>query len=306
MADYVVGSDANSESESLEEGSTADLPSFKISLAPTGDAGSGFRTQNDPSAPYQRSNYVERKGAVDVRCRCLDVIHGLFSLESEAFATLIVLEFRFDARKHAQRFKSVDIALEFEGMKAGESGPEVYRIAPDGRMSLVPTTEHEEVKRNASLQLGGAAPVGGLTAAGVLGWEKSVSRHTHDQTTVVGSIDLKGRNWGKSNSASWTLLENGTTKTGVPTLLKTAVLLKRTDKSPFQCVVKIDATLDLWSRLGRVFGGIGRTPTDDPVLFDPVLPPTNQLQTYEVEALGAFDLESVCDVTFGTTLDRAG
>jgi hypothetical protein len=305
MADYFADSDPENQGlseDSAEDLSAANLPTFDIGLSPTGDAGSSFRTENDPSAPLQRSNYIERKGAVDIRCSCLDVIHGLFSAESGVFATLIVLQFRFDPRKRARRFESVDISLEFRGIKPGEGGPEVYAITPVGMLSLVPTTQHEEVKRNASLQLGGAAPVGGITATGTVGWEKSVSRDTSDQTTVTGSIDLKGRNWGKSNCASWTLLENKTAKTGVPSSMRTTVLLKRKDESPFQCVVKIDANVDFKTSLERVFGGKGREPKDDPVLFDPELEPTNNLRKYDIEELGAFDLESLCDVTFATTL----
>jgi hypothetical protein len=305
MADYLANSDPETgefSDDAAEDPSATDLPSFNMDLSPTGDAGSSFRTQNDPSAPLQRSNYVERKGAVDIRCSCLDVIHGLFSAESGVFATLIVLQFRFDPRKRARRFESVDISLEFGGMKQGEVGPEVYAIAPVGMLSLVPTTQHEELKRNASLQLGGAAPVGGITATGTVGWEKSVSKDTSDQTTVAGSIDLKGRNWGKSNCASWTLLENKTAKTGVPTSMRTAVLLKRKDENPFQCVVKIDASVEFKSSLERVFGGKGREPKDDPVLFDPELEPTNNLRKYDILELGAFDLESMCDVTFTTML----
>lgn len=285
-----------------EDPSTTDLLSFDIGLSPTGDEGAAFRTQNEPYAPFQRSNYIERKGATDIRCTCLDVIHGLFSASSATPATLLVLQFRFDARKRARRFESVDISLQFGSMTPGESGPEVYAIAPNGRMSLAPTTQHEELKRNAGLQVGGAAPVGGVTAAGKVGWERTVKRDTSDQTTVTGSIDLKGRNWGPSNCASWTLLENKTTKTGAPTAIRTAVLLKRKDESPFQCVVKIDASVDFKSTLERVFGGKGREPKDDPVLFDPELDPTNNLREYDVDELGAFDLESVCDVTFATTL----
>ncbi|KAL8738810.1 MAG: hypothetical protein Q9181_000452 [Wetmoreana brouardii] len=306
MSDHVAANDAEIQElseDSTEDPSTTDvLPPFDIGLFPTGDEGSSFRTQNDPSAPLQRSNYIERKGAVDIRCSCLDVVHGLFSAESEVFATLIVLQFRFNARKHARRFESVDISLEFGGMKPGEGGPEVHAIAPEGRMSLVPTTQHEEVKRSGGLQLGGAAPVGGVTATGTVGWEKSVSRDTSDETSVTGSIDLKGRNWGESNCASWTLLENKTTKTGVPTSMRTAVLLKRKDESPFQCVVKIDAKVDFKSSVERLFGGKGREPKDDPVLFDPELEPTNNLRKYEIEELRAFNLESVWDVTFATKL----
>jgi hypothetical protein len=281
-----------------EDPSSAGLPSFDIGLFPGGDEGSSFRTQNDPSAPLQRDTYIQRKGAVDIRCSCLDVIHGLFTAEGEIFATLIILEFRFDPRKRARRIASADISLEFGGMKPGENGPEVYAITPVGTMSLVPTTQHEELKRTGSLQLGAAAPVG-VTATGSVGWEKSVSRDKSDQTTVTGSIDLVGRNYGKKNCASWTLLENPTTKTGVPVSMRTAILLKRKDENPFQCVVKIKADVDFKSSLERVFGG---KPKDDPVLFDPDLPPTNNLQNYEIENLGAFALENVCDVTFSTVL----
>jgi hypothetical protein len=151
------------------------------------------------------------------------------------FATLIVLQFRFDARKRARRFQSAGIELEFKGMKPGESGPEVHAIAPVGKVSLAPTTQTEAVTRKAGLQLGAAAPIGGITATRSVGWKKCVIRDTSNDTTVVRPVDLKGRNWSPSNCASWTLLENETAKTGVPSSLRTAVLLKKKDEKPFQC-----------------------------------------------------------------------
>lgn len=291
--------------DDVEDGEANDLPVFDIRLFPTGDSGSSFRTQNDPSAPYQRSNYIERKGAVDIRCSCLDVVHGLFSAETGLYATLIVLQFRFDPRKQSRRFQSVDISLEFKSMKRGQTGPEVFAIAPNGRMNLMPTTQKEEVSRKAGLELGGAGPLGGLTATGSVGWEKNVSKDTSDQTIVIGSIDLKGRNWGPSNCASWTLLENKTTKTSVPSSMRTAVLLKRQNEDPFQCVLKIDAVVDVKSKFERMFGGKGREPRDDPVLFDPEIAPTNNLRQYDTKELGAFDLESLCDVRMTTISDGA-
>ena len=283
--------------------STSDLPCFDIGLHKTGDLDSHFRTENDPSNPWHRANIVERKGSVDIRCSCLDVVHGDYCTSNDLFATLIVLQFRFDPRKMARRFHSVNINLEFKAMDFKEMGPEVVAISPNGRMSLMPTTQHEDAKRNLSLELGGAAPIAGITAKGNVGWEKCVSRNTGDQTTVTGSIDLKGRNYGPSNCVSWTLLENKTLKTGVPPSLQTAILLRRKHKDPFQCMVEIDAKVDFRSTLERVFGFKGRAPKDDPVLFDPEIVSTENLQKYNEKALGSFDMESVCDVTFMTTLD---
>lgn len=271
---------------------------FDVELSLTGDTGSSFRTQNDPASPYQRDNYIERKGVVDVRCSSLDVIHGTFSTTDDTCATLIVLEFRFGIRKQARRFKSVNIKLEYEAMSQDGVGPEVYAIAPFGTQALMPTTQREETQRNLGLQVGGSAPVAGATVMATGGWTKTVSRNTSDATAITGSIDLVGRNWGKPNCASWNLLENASTKTGVPAYLRTGVLLRRADEEQFKCIVKIDATVDLKSSMSRVFGGKGRYPRDDPVLFDPEARPTNKLQNYDDENLGAFDLESLYEVTF--------
>ena len=307
MADD-LGSSKSKDQEYFDEHDTnkylsaSDLPCFDIGLSKTGDLDSHFRTENDPSSPWQRTNIIERKGSVDIRCSCLDVVHGDFCTSSDLFATLIVLQFPFDPRKVARRFHSVNINLKFKAMEVKEIGPEVFAISPNGRMSLVPTTQHEDTKRNLSLQLGEAAPFAGFTANGNVGWEKCVSRNTSDQTTVTGSIDLKGRNYGPSNCVSWTLLENKTLETGVPPSLQTAILLRRKHKDPFQCVVKIDAKVDFRSTLERVFGFKGRAPKDDPVLFDPEIVSTENLQKYNEKELGSFDMESVCDVTFMTTL----
>ena len=92
---------------------------FDIMLNPGGDEGSSFRTRNDPSAPYQRTNVTERKGALDIRCTCLDVIHGLVSPDAEEFATIIVLNFRFDSRKTARRILAVNITLQFAPEQPG-------------------------------------------------------------------------------------------------------------------------------------------------------------------------------------------
>ena len=54
------------------------VPAFNIQLAPSGDQGSGFHTQNDPKSPYQRERVLERPGAVDIRCSCVDIIDHCF------------------------------------------------------------------------------------------------------------------------------------------------------------------------------------------------------------------------------------
>lgn len=53
-------SDSDGSTSSVSDGltNTTDDLSFNVALFPTGDEGSSFRTQNDPSDPYQRTNYI--------------------------------------------------------------------------------------------------------------------------------------------------------------------------------------------------------------------------------------------------------
>jgi hypothetical protein len=263
------------------------LPSFDINLAATGNEGSGYHTQNDPNNPYQRSTIIQRKGAIDVRCSCLDVVHGLFAPDTTDFGTLIVLEFRFDARKHARRIARADVELRFSSKLPQYPEPEVFAISPDRRLTLAPTKQQEKVTLGAGVNIGG----GSFVTAGVEGkWERRVIRDSNDATTVVGSTELLGRNFGPKNCASWTLLENATTQTGVPALMRVAVLLKRVNEEPFQCIVKIKIKADFKSSLAAL---VGSNPVDDPVLFNPLLNSTNNIRNYEEQQLGQLDLDEL-------------
>lgn len=122
------------------------------------------------------------------------------------------------------------VTLEFASMKPGETGPEVAHIAPDRMLSLIPTSQTEEVVTKGVIAVGGGQIV---TATGTMGWRKIVSQNLENETTVTGSIDLVWRNYGKKNSVSWTLKKNTTTKTGVPKYMRAVILLKRKDENPF-------------------------------------------------------------------------
>jgi hypothetical protein len=269
---------------------------FEIEMGPSdeGDEQSTYRTQNDPSRPHQRTNIIERKGFVDVRCAAVDVVHGFLEPDGDP-ATLLVYDFRFDPRKRARRILEAHMSFTYVSAdSAVAADPVVLKIAPRGRMTLVPTTQKETTIHGGKAKAGGG--VLGATVGGTIKWEKSVSHETNDATTVVGSIDLVGRSFGESNGASWSLLENKSVETGVPALVRTAVLLRRADAdTEFHAPFKIRAHADLRSSLERVFG---KTPKDDPILYDPSLPPTNKLRKYDVDNLGSIDLNSLSTVAF--------
>jgi hypothetical protein len=273
---------------------------FSINLAPIGDDGSRFHTQNDPAQPLQRTNYIERKGAVEIRCSCVAIVHGLLAPDSNTFCTLLVLEFRFDPRKRARRISSVDMELRFSGLVSANSHPEVSAIAPCGHFDVAPTTQSESSGVSANLQLGGGAAPGPTVGTGVT-WDRSITRDMTYAATVTGATALRGRNFGGPNCASWTLLENPATKTGVPVAVKAAVLLRREHEEQFQCVVTVKAHADWRSSLESV---LGSTPPDDPVLFDPTIEATNA--AYDEMNLGQVNLEPLSRITFSNVVSGSG
>ncbi|KAI0549770.1 hypothetical protein F4679DRAFT_250924 [Xylaria curta] len=266
-----------------------ELPIWIIPLTPTGDCGSGFHTQNDPERPFQRTNYIERTGAVEVRCSCVDVIHGLLKLDSNVLCTLLVLEFRFDSRKRARRISSVDIELRFSSLN-GHNHPEINAIAPCGNFDVDPTTQSESFSFSTNFELSPVPPPASTLSASI-NYDRNITRDMVYAAKVIGSTALRGRNFGGPNSASWALLENPETKAGVPVALKVAILLNREDEELFQCVIAIKARADWRSSLESVFGS---TPPDDPVLFDPAMQPTNA--AYDTNNLGCVDLEALSSI----------
>ncbi|KAF7870353.1 hypothetical protein EAF04_004099 [Stromatinia cepivora] len=184
-------------------------------------------------------------------------------------------------------------------MKSDGVRPEVVRISLDGRFGMVETTQNEETSGGGNTSVGGSA-IGLEVNAGLM-WEKKTIADVIDFTTVVGSIDLMGFGYGPDNCASWSLIENSTRKTCVPSAIRVGILLKRKNNDRFKCIVEVKAKADFWGGLETVFGTKAK---DDPVLFDPKLGPTNKLMNYETAAknLCDFDLDLVTDITFVTKM----
>jgi hypothetical protein len=297
-----MAENSNHNSNVFDDPSDDEGTTFTIELSPydEGDEDSTYRTQNDPSRPHQRSNIVERQGAVDVRCVAADVVHGSLAPDGEA-ATLLVFDFQFDPRKRARRIVEAHMSFTFAASEDAEPDPVVLNVAPKGRMVVVPTQQTESTTRsgNAGANAGGGGLGLSLGLNAGVQWQKSVSRETHDATTVVVSIDLVGRNFGASNGVSWALLENRSVATGVPAFVRTAILLQRPDPdAAFHATVTIRAQADLRSSIGKLFG---RVPRDDPILYDPSLPPTNKLRKYDGDNLGKIDLNDLSAVAFNNS-----
>lgn len=275
-----------------------DLSVFNISLYPAGDS-SSFHTRNDPDAPFQRDNIIERKGKVDVRCEHKDIVHGYYSGSGDP-CTLLVFEFQFSPSGIARRIKQANIVIQFSAMERGGRDPLVEAMYPKGTFRVHPTTQHETLARGGRIKMGGG--FAGIHISGELRAEKAIDRDTMDATMVRGSVDLRGRTWGHKNSVSWTLWENASAKTGVVTTMQAAVRLKRRDMKHFKAKITIKVEADLKTTMGSI---LKTNPRDDDVWYNPDSKPqsTDRLYKYDVDNLDLISLESLSHVTYMTVLE---
>lgn len=277
----------------LDDDESIDL--FDFSMFGGGSEGSGFHIKNDPNRPYQRQEVIQRTGSIDIRCAVVDIVHGLMAPDSDYWATVLVLRFRFDPQRRARRITKATIQLKFDTTDPKNELPEVEAMSFDGNYSFRPSRQSEMRTRGVEGTLGVSQ---GVSANATAKWEKTVSQNTSDKMTVSGG-KLVIDNIPPNRIAKWTLLENATVKSGVAASMQVAVRIKRGDDEVFSCIPTITCKADKWTSVESLFSSV---PEDDPLLLKPDSQPTNKLMVYDVENLGAVDLQELSAVVTTTRI----
>lgn len=282
-----------------------DDTSFGLVLEERGQRG-GYHTANDPNGRFHRATVTDRdlQGAIDVRGRSKVIVHGYLNPSSDRAATLLVYDFTFNSTKRFRRVASAKITFDFACCQPGSSGPEVLAVAPSGRWSLAETTQNEysESRSGVNMSLG----YQGASVGGSHYWTRCVQREGRDATIIHGDTICNA--YGRETGAKFTLLENASAspKTGVPSLFRLAILLGRKTDDEFRCTVNVDTVADWKTRSAAFFAAKTR---DDPIYFDPGLPPVNKLEGLEdridAENLGATNLGEIFDATIYTSFTSA-
>lgn len=271
---------------------------FDLNLQKADGEQGGYHIYNPPEAKFQRPNISERNGPVQVRCKAREVIHGYWG-DSGGFATLLVYDFHFNALR-SRRIASANITFEFASSEPNSPPPEVAAISPYGRYALLETSQEESYTRGGEVKAEGGEF--GIKLGASHSWSKSVNLTSTDNISLFG--DTICDKYGRDLSVNFVVNENRQSPKGIPYFLRTAIILKRKHNNLFQCKVKINVEADWKTQLKRFFASKGTE--DDPILFDPEIPPTSKLQNnYDVENLGSVAIDNIFDTTFHKTFDRA-
>ncbi|KAK4187370.1 hypothetical protein QBC35DRAFT_384997 [Podospora australis] len=199
-----------------------------------------------------------------VQCDMTKVVHGTIGKHGPP-AMLGVFEFVFLPRGATKRFLGAEIEIKF-------SEGQVTKVAPEGKWATLKSTTEREVTHsvNPSLEVG-VDPV--KTAVGYT-WELKESSQKEGYASVSGTKLLN------KTTAFWGLSENPQAKSGLPSFLRTAVLLQRTKKpkgtvgaDTFTATIQIRGVVDKlvdiggqWQRMKRNISSRARE--EETVKFD--------------------------------------
>jgi hypothetical protein len=276
---------------------------LEIILLPEGEEESGFRTKNPPGKNF-RNVMIDRGEALILRASIVGITHGTLAPDGDP-ATLLIFEFRFVSMKSSRRFISSTITLQFADASGDpELHPEVYRIAPEGSFALNKTTTVKKIKQSANAGLTAGFTFAGGNAGYT--WEMEETKNREHWTRLSGVKKLF-REYGGDNAVIWSIEENKNEKDGIPSFLRTAVLIRREDDVPFTFTVNVRTEVDFISELRTLFG---REKVDevDPVEVDSDVDPkalkVESLDPEKVDLtkMGELNLGNHADVTIATVI----
>ncbi|KAL2265879.1 hypothetical protein VTJ83DRAFT_6979 [Remersonia thermophila] len=247
-----------------------------------------------------------------------ETVHG--TSQDGAPSTLLVFRWALQQRKKGRRFKSATIKVCFQTerkkpeSKGGGSDafydPNVVAVEPNGTYSMLETPV--EVTRTRVTEAGLEAGIDLAKATVGVGYELSTTATTTDQIIITSMerneydddmLDSVG-DPDRCNVAEWRVFENSATRSGLPTLFWTAVLLERRpgDTARFTATFTIRAQVDdVTDALISFKRFIGRIPKDDPIIFDPAIDEKGRLEAFK-DKLDLVPLMEECKFVMYKTL----
>ena len=186
---------------------------------------------------------AEVAGKMVVMADMDSVIHGTLSKGGPP-ATLIVMSFYFLPGSNSKRFKSAEIMMKFTKGPKATSGAEVFNIAPaQGVTGMEPTN----MTVNLGHVLSPSLQVGQGPGSATLGyqWNFSKSFDKKRYARVESAQRALGKDRSTKNTVTWNLYENPVTHGGIPSYLRTAILLTREETDDEPLGEKFNATLKI-------------------------------------------------------------
>lgn len=260
--------------------------------------GATLRTKNDPSDPYQRTVIASRgrKSDFKVLVTLSSCVHGYLdsTVPNPIPATLIVMRYEFRTTNKKNSYESIYTELEFSNETTTSLMDEPYVIAyaPFQQPGKARITMNDVTQNHAAHvdSIGVNAAIGGANVSGQWGTTTQENFKKEYFQLLQASRELSKDIGPGPNTVWWDMAASQNpgkgAGEGVPPSLQVAVLVQRKDLVKFKVNFKLSLKAGIWhdaiSAL-KTFWGIER---DDPILFDPNLPPVGDMTGIDKNHLG--------------------
>ncbi|KAL7896113.1 hypothetical protein HDV63DRAFT_414474 [Trichoderma sp. SZMC 28014] len=257
------------------------------------DAGGTFRGKGDRN--FYPKLLIDSGEKKQVKAKLVRVIPGTFDEGSDP-AALLVFEFHFHMPS-GRRFKHSLITVTFED-EDGPSGldPEVHRISPEGRYALDKVTISKDVSHAIDATVNGGVDFAGME----LGYHwKMHQKVENEHSGTLRGLSRRLKTYGEETSAIWEIEEDPVAKEGIPTFLRTAIVLRLDDGSG-----RFHFTVEIETRENKLlfFGSKSSSRMVDPFNIDPESIPLAKKENIDTANLREADLSSQCVVKLATSL----
>lgn len=267
---------------------TASDDQFHLDLEEVDEEEFELRIKSYGKKQHRNFTGYDQKGPAVVYGRRFATVHGRLVDDegNDKAGTLIIFDWNFQSRNPDKRFKFVRINMVFagpEGCLPWEE-PAVTKMVPQGRFSLLQTTYTEEKKKSLAASLGIQPSF--VSADVSPSYELSRTIEIGDSMHVSGQTYLdysRGpeRDPDRPNAIEWTFSENTSQHSGLPTVVRTPVLLVRETDAAFTATFSIRTKVSTTSDLNVQFKKLlGRKEEDDPIVFDPMMKEKTPLNEY--------------------------
>ena len=257
--------------------SQAELSSVQQYAVFENNEGSGqLMTKNFPANQAQRQVITNRgkRSPFKADVRLVTCVHGRLSEDKPTPASLIVFEYHLGCTGGRHRYESVTtrLAVSSQVPKEANREPFVMSYAPFKESKLLDAVEIEHTKRWKAEGNAGAS----FTPAninGVLGRE-SEKKYVLDASAFGQAFQEFSDGKAGTDAVLWELRENKIKGIGVPDTFRIALLIQRTNSERFLGHFSLDLYGGIWFAATQSFKSIcGLIEVDDPIIFDPSLPP---------------------------------
>lgn len=264
--------------------------------------GAALKTTNPKDDPRQRQVVTDRgreSSEFKATVRLAACVHGVLdgTADVPVPASLIILQYTLNSLHPKHTYRSLYTILNFAAAAADSAdvdprmNPQIIAFAPFAKAAAPRGVEVEEKRtKEAGLQsISATGPGGiGMTLGGNVSRGAEAQYNKRYAQLLQASRHVSQDGSLGYDTAWWNMRQSQVLRDGIPTTLRVAVLLQRAspDKG-FICDFKMKLDAGTWYKVKERWNDFwGLLESDDPILFDPNLPPMGEVEDIDSGNLG--------------------